>query len=219
MRRKAVGVILYALCSTAAILCLYQAASLGRQAYRYAHNIRAVRAVRLPLMEEADFLRNDLYTASDVVGLLTTVPAHRVILFVVAEACATCRDAMVSWSPLSNVAVGDQIGVLMATVSTGPQCVADCARLRIAGHPCVLVFIRSPERFRAVTGVVAVPTALLLDATGAVRAAVMGIPSHGVVDRFAGELSRPGSGALLIDYHGRSQPILQDFASLGQSDR
>ena len=163
-----------------------------------------------------DMLRDGLYQAN------RDIPASRyphTVLLVVTGACNSCDKAISAWQSWVStktdvellVAVGDDPSVerVRRSVNTG------------VGQRTTVVGVKSIELFRAITGIVGVPTAALVTADRFVRGLVVGPPTPEAFQALADGLKTAWSERTptLMFVGSHSQPLIPEPVSIRSTEK
>jgi len=185
------------------------AAKLTGRAWQYQRNIQSVRLVEHVSVTGTELLSAQLYHDMSNGAAELATASGATLAIVVTSACAPCQEGIRVWASWLRRAAPSMMVTLIADASTGDTPAYISAFEGNEQRPGLRV-IRDVERFRATTGLTAVPSAALILADRSVAAIVAGVPSDETLARLtslaAGEEQGPRS--TFMSDRGASQAIL-----------
>ena len=182
---------------------------LAGQNRRYVKIIEAPRLARQPDIEGNQWLAAQWYVQTDPPAfpfregdLLAPLFARSILLLFVADDCESCNTAVQRWS--AAVAASSAVRAFEYFVAYEARAPVTTPE----GVRPTLLRIRDVDAVRYRLGVRTVPFAVLLDQTGKMRAAIVGLPSQATVAKCIGALKAyPGGPGFLMKYESPSQPF------------
>ena len=215
------GDVIGVVCVGATIVSGVAAVRSAASAWRYAANIRAVETARWPDVSGTVILDREWFVEEALPQVQPDDAPRSALVVVTGRSCDPCRQTLNAILDMVSKVENPVARIVVVSDETQHELRQVISQYEWGNRPelhAELRQIRNVEEFRARTGIVGIPTVILIDSAGGVRGISLGAIRSVALERFGRMLgggASGDSGALFVDRGGTGLPIMRDAIAEG----